>query len=109
MIFQNFHENSHYRKDHFQENRGNHISIPNIINLPSSPPSGIYFEREKWEKVAAGGRWGQIDNIGNVYTSRDSNVEWVREWIQVEWFRENPRRHASCYICDFPQKMTTLG
>ena len=25
MIFQNFHENSHYRNSHFQENRENHI------------------------------------------------------------------------------------
>ena len=25
MIFKHFHENSHYRNGHFQENRGNHI------------------------------------------------------------------------------------
>ena len=43
------------------------ISFPNIINLPSPSPSRVCFEREKREKVAAGGRWGQIDFLGNAY------------------------------------------
>ena len=48
-------------------NFGKSYSILKKINLPSPPPSGVRFEREKREKVAAGGRWGQINYLGNLY------------------------------------------
>ena len=53
MIFQNFHENSHYRKDHFQENRGNHISIPNNIILLICPlrlPAAFILKEKNGKK-----------------------------------------------------------